>query len=102
MKRRMPLMAIIGVICGFALSGLAQAQAPAAAPGGAAPTGQVDNTSSATSGTSAPAVDSTTTTTTETTTTETTPANTGGEPLLMVLAGSLTTCGALWMRRKLA
>ncbi len=42
-----------------------------------------------------------TATTTTTETTETTMANTGGEPWLMALAGSLTAGSALLLRRKL-
>ena len=45
-------------------------------------------------------VDMTTTTTTEETTTTTLP-NTGGEPWLMALSGSLTAASALFLRRKL-
>jgi len=45
-------------------------------------------------------VDMTTTTTTEETTTTTLP-NTGGDPWLMALSGSLTAASALFLRRKL-
>ena len=59
------------------------------ASGGASDAGSVSSSST------------TTDTTMSTTTTPTTPPNTGGEPLLMSLFGSLTAGSALFLRRKL-
>src|SRR5262245_28070980 len=104
MKSRISLMTVIGLT--LTLAAAAWAQAPGNAP---ANPGQVDNTTpagGAAAGTTAAAPAGGTaveaTTTSETTTTTTTPANTGGEPWLMALAGTMTMCSALWLRRKLA
>ena len=111
MTRRTQFASLLAVGSALLVSGIAQAQPPGGpggppagdpaaggapgAPGGTADTGAVTN-------------DTTTVTVTETDTAAvganetTTMPNTGGAPLLMALAGSLTAGSALLLRRKLS
>lgn len=121
MTRQTKLATLLSVSSALIISGIAQAQAPAvpppapmpdpaAAPGAPGMPGAPGGGSSSSSGlgtVSNDSLDSTSSTTTTTTTTgldgdtDTLP-NTGGEPLLMSLMGSLVAGSALLLRRKIS
>ena len=109
MTRRTQFASLLAVGSALLVSGIAQAQPPAGAPGGP-PAGDpaAGGAPGGTADTGAVTNDTTTVTVTETDTAAvgadetTTMPNTGGAPLLMALAGSLTAGSALLLRRKLS
>ena len=116
MTRRTQFASLLAVGSALLVSGIAQAQPPAGAPGGPPPgmgapgdpaAGGAPGAPGGTADTGAVTNDTTTVTVTETDTAAvgadetTTMPNTGGAPLLMALAGSLTAGSALLLRRKL-
>lgn len=115
MKRRTQFVTLLGVGSALLMSSAAHAQGypgggsypggsggyPGGSSGGGYPGGSGGASGGATDAGAVSSSSTTTDTTLTTTTTPDTPPNTGGEPLLMSLFGSLTAGSALFLRRKL-